>query len=156
MGCLIDLARDGLAANRLARRANALVLPEDGMSCGDVAKVLFGDDTVRTCYGLYEDEDIEGLASFGYDGSACRLSDQQQAKLKAWITETLPRTTREVGVWIEKNTASSNRADRVWSRCCIGWAWSIASRKRCRPSWTLTSRTPSAPATDDKPAKPQE
>ena len=38
---------------------------------------------------------------FGYDGSACRLSDAQQDKLKAWITETLPRTTREVGAWIE-------------------------------------------------------
>ena len=24
----------------------------------------------------------------------------QQAKLKAWITETLPRTTRAVGAWI--------------------------------------------------------
>src|ERR1700731_1902938 len=44
---------------------------------------------------------IEGLASFGYDGSTCRLSDAQQDKLRTWIAETLPRTTREVGVWIE-------------------------------------------------------
>jgi transposase len=50
---------------------------------------------------MYEDEAIEGLASFGHDGSACRLSEAQQAKLKAWIAETLPRTTREVGAWIE-------------------------------------------------------
>jgi transposase len=99
---LIDLARDGLAANRLARRANALLLLDDGMSCEAIARVLFiDDDTVRTWYRLYEDEGIEGLASFGYDGSACRLSDAQQAKLKTWIAETLPRTTREVGAWIE-------------------------------------------------------
>ena len=46
---LIDLARDGLAANRLARRANALLLLDDGMSCEAIAKVLFlDDDTVRT------------------------------------------------------------------------------------------------------------
>src|SRR5271166_2707788 len=99
---LTELARDGSAAHRLARRANALVLLDDGMSCVDVAKVLLlDDDTVRTWHRLYEDEGIEGLAGFGYDGSACRLSDAQQDKLKTWIAETLPRTTREVGAWIE-------------------------------------------------------
>jgi hypothetical protein len=33
---------------------------------------------------------------------ACRLSEEQEDKLKAWISDTLPRTTREVGAWIEK------------------------------------------------------
>jgi transposase len=100
---LIELARDGSAAHRLARRANALVLLDQGMSCSDVAKVLLlDDDTVRTWYWLYEEDGFEGLASFGYDGSACRLNDQQQDRLKAWITETLPRTTCAVGGWIEK------------------------------------------------------
>jgi len=100
---LTELARDGSAAHRLARRANALVLLDDGMSCEAIAKVLLlDDDTIRTWYRLYEEEGIEGLASFGYEGSACRLSEDQQDKLKAWITETLPRTTREVGAWIEK------------------------------------------------------
>ena len=99
---LIDLGRDGSVAHRLARRANALVLLDDGMSCDEVAKVLLlDDDTVRTWHRLYEDEGIEGLVSFDYDGSTCRLSDAQQAKLKSWIAETLPRTTREVGAWIE-------------------------------------------------------
>ena len=99
---LIDLGRDGSVAHRLARRANALVLLDDGMSCGAVAKVLLlDDDTVRTWHCLYEDEGIEGLAGFGYEGSACRLSDAQQDKLKSWIAATLPRTTREVGGWIE-------------------------------------------------------
>ena len=100
---LIELARDGSAAHRLARRANALVLLDDGMSCEAIAKVLLlDDDTIRTWHRLYEEDGIEGLASFGYEGSACRLSDEQQDKLKAWIAETLPRTTREVGAWIEK------------------------------------------------------
>jgi transposase len=100
---LIELARDGSVAHRLARRANALVLLDHGMSCSDVAKVLFlDDDTIRTWYRRYEEDGFDGLASFGYDGSACRLSDQQQDKLKAWITETLPRTTCAVGAWVEK------------------------------------------------------
>ena len=37
---LIELTRDGSAAHRLARRANALLLMDDGMSCELVAKVL--------------------------------------------------------------------------------------------------------------------
>src|ERR1700730_9336104 len=99
---LSELTRDGSAAHRLARRANALVLLDDGMSCEAVAKVLFlDDDTIRTWHRLYQEEGIEGLASFGHEGSACRLSDAQQDKLKTWIAETLPRTTREVGAWIE-------------------------------------------------------
>ena len=65
------------------------------MSCGDVAKVLLmDDDTVRTWYRLYEDEGIEGLASFGHDGSACRLNEAQQTKLKAWIATALLRNCR--------------------------------------------------------------
>jgi transposase len=100
---LIELARDGSVAHRLARRANALVLLDQGMSCSDVAKVLFvDDDTIRTWYRLYQEDGFDGLVSFGYDGSACRLSDQQQDQLKAWITETLPRTTGAVGTWVEK------------------------------------------------------
>ena len=100
---LTELARDGSAAHRLGRRANALVLRDDGMSYAGVAKVLLiDDDTVRTWHRLYEEDGIEGLATFGYEGSACRLSAEQQDKLKAWITETLPRSTRAMGAWIEK------------------------------------------------------
>jgi transposase len=99
---LIELTRDGSVEHRLARRANALLLLDDGMSCDVIAKVLFlDDDTVRTWYRLYQDEGIDGLAGFGFGGSACRLSDAQQDKLKSWIAETLPRTTREVGAWVE-------------------------------------------------------
>jgi transposase len=76
---------------------------DDGMSHAAVAKVLLiDDDTIRTWYALYQEEGIEGLASFGYQGNACRLSDEQQDKLKAGIAETLPRTTRAIGAWIEK------------------------------------------------------
>ena len=58
---LIELARDGSAAHRLARRANALVLLDDGMSCEAIAKVLLlDDDAIRTWYRLYEEDGIEG------------------------------------------------------------------------------------------------
>ena len=100
---LIELARDGSVAHRLARRANALVLLDDGMSCASVAKVLFLDnDTIRTWYRLYQEDGIDGLAGFGHEGGICRLTSEQQDKLTVWIAETLPRTTRQVGAWIER------------------------------------------------------
>ena len=100
---LTELARDGSAAHRLARRANALVLLDNGMSCETVAQVLLlYDDTIRTWHRLYLEDGIEGLASFGYEGGACRLTGEQQERLKAWIAATLPRSTREVGAWIAR------------------------------------------------------
>ena len=98
---LIELVRDGSIAHRLARRANALVLLDDGMNCAAVAKVLFlDDDTIRTWYHLYQQDGIEGLAGFGHEGGICRLTPEQMDKLKVWISEALPRTTRQVGAWI--------------------------------------------------------
>lgn len=98
---LIELARDGGTEHRLARRANALVLLDKGWSCQQVAAaLLLDDDTIRTWHRLYEEDGIEGLVDFGYEGCACRLSLEQQEKLKAWIAQTLPRTTRQIGAWI--------------------------------------------------------
>lgn len=100
---LVKLARTGSVENRVARRANALVLLDNGMSCEEVAKVLLlDDDTIRTWYRRYSEDGLRGLTRFRYEGGSCRLSEEQQEKLKAWITETLPRTTREVGTWIEQ------------------------------------------------------
>ena len=48
-----ELARDGSAAHRPARRANALVPPDDGRGCASIAGVPFpGDDTIRTWHPL--------------------------------------------------------------------------------------------------------
>ena len=65
---LIELARNGSVAHRVARCANALVLLDDGMKLADaIAKVLLlDDDTIRTWYRLYEEDGIEGLTNFGY------------------------------------------------------------------------------------------
>jgi transposase len=99
---LIALARDGSAAHRLARRANALVLLDAGWSCEKVASALFlDDDTVRKWHGLFLQDGFDGLLHFEAGGSACRLSPEQQEKLKAWVTGTLPGSTRQIGAWIE-------------------------------------------------------
>ena len=103
---LLGLARDGSVAHRLARRANALLLLDGGMSCEAVSGVLFiDDDTVRTWYGHYQKDGIKGLKAFNHEGGDCLLTAEQQEKLKAWIAASLPRTTREVGAWIEREFA---------------------------------------------------
>ena len=98
---LIELARNGSAAHRLARRANALVLLDDGMSCEAIEGLVAGRRTIRTWYRLYEEDGIEGLTNFSYEGGACQLSGEQQEKLKAWVAAALPRATRQVGACIE-------------------------------------------------------
>lgn len=71
------------------------------MTYAAVAKVLLVDDnTIRTWRLLYEEDGIEGLACFGYEGGDCRRNNGQQATLITWITKTLPRSTRAIGAWI--------------------------------------------------------
>ena len=100
---LIALARDGSAASRLTRRANALVLLDDGWSCQEVAAaLLLNDDTIRNWHKLFEQRGIEGVTSFDVGGSASFLSAAQEEALKVFVGTTLPRTTRQVGAWIER------------------------------------------------------
>jgi transposase len=100
---LIALARDGSAAHRLARRANALVLLDAGWTCQEVARaLLLDDDTIRTWHNLFVVDGIEALKRFETGGSACQMNDPQLEELKAWVTATLPRSTRQIGAFIEK------------------------------------------------------
>jgi transposase len=100
---LIALARDGSAASRLTRRANALVLLDDGWSYQEVADaLLLNDDTIRNWHKLFEQRGIEGLTSFNMGGSAGFLSTAQEDALKIFVSTTLPRSTRQVGAFIER------------------------------------------------------
>jgi transposase len=101
---LIAQVRDGKAETRLTRRANALPLLDDGMSCEEIAKVLYlDDDTIRYWYQLYSQKGLSWLADFGYKGRICELTTAQQNALKSWVAQMLPRTTTMVGEWIEKS-----------------------------------------------------
>ncbi len=100
---LLSLARDGSAEHRIARRANAILLLDDGWSCERVGQALFlDDDTVRGWRKLYDERGIAGLEQFDAGGSSSHLSQAQEEKLKSWITQTLPRTTREIGAFIQR------------------------------------------------------
>ena len=67
---LIALAREGSVASRVTRRANALVLLDDGWSCQEVADAfLLNDDTIRGWFKLFEQRGIESLTSFDVAGA---------------------------------------------------------------------------------------
>ena len=83
---LIALARYGSAAHRLALRANALVLLNDGLSCAQIAAVLFIDDnTVRRWHALFLEDGLEGLTRFESGGSTSRMSEAQEVALATWM-----------------------------------------------------------------------
>ena len=59
----------------VARRANALLLLDDEMSCSQIAKVLFlDDDTVRSWHKQYLAEDLEAVAYEGWKGGQSRMT----------------------------------------------------------------------------------
>ena len=133
---LIALARDGSIASRVTRRANALVLLDEGMSCQEVAHVLlYDDDTIRGWRKLFEQRGIEGITSFDVGGSASYLSVQQEDDLKAWVGAALPRSTRQIGAWIEKEfgLVYETRSGLIALLHRLGLEYSQA---RCHPAQT--------------------
>jgi transposase len=100
---LMALLRNGHTEQRVARRAHAMLLLDDGWSCEKVAEALYlDDDTVRGWRKAYEADGVEGLRRFEGGGSASYLSTEQEAQLKAWIAETLPRSTHVIGAYVAK------------------------------------------------------
>jgi transposase len=100
---LMALLRDGRTEQRLARRANAMLLLDDGWSCERAAKALYlDDDTVRGWRKTYDENGVEGLRRFEAGGSLSHLSQAQEEELVVYVSQALPRSTREVGVFIEQ------------------------------------------------------
>src|SRR5271170_2880581 len=98
------IARDGLEEHRIARRANAIVLLDRGWSCERVAAaLLLDDDTVRDWHRAYERGGVEGLKSFGHEGSCSRLTDEQAIALGDWVDAYCPRSTRKIGTWLKRS-----------------------------------------------------
>ncbi len=68
----------------VARRANAILLLDDGLSCTDVAKVLYlDDDTVRTWFKRYQTGGLDEMKVFDWKGRSGYLSRERMAELSA-------------------------------------------------------------------------
>ncbi len=85
----------------VARRANALLLLDDGKSCAQIAEFLFlDDDTVRGWHKQYLAEGWEAVAYDGWKGGGSRMSVAQKATLCGWLEGRFCRSTREISAYI--------------------------------------------------------
>ena len=75
-----------------------------GWSCERVAAaLLLDDDTVRDWHRAYERGGVEGLKSFGHEGSSSHLTDEQEIALGDWIDAHCRRSTRKIGAWLTRS-----------------------------------------------------
>jgi transposase len=81
----------------IARRANAILLLDDGESCSQIARFLYlDDDTVRGWYKVYRRDGWEVLALDGWQGGQSRMTAAQEAALCAWLEGHFCRSTAAV------------------------------------------------------------
>jgi transposase len=64
--------------------------------------LLLDDDTVRAWHRAYEQGGVEGLKTFGHEGSSSRLDSDQESALSAWVSAHYPHSTRLVGSWLRR------------------------------------------------------
>ena len=77
---LLKIARDGLEEHRVARRANAMILLDDGWDYGAISRALLLDDsTVRLWRKAYAEGGVDGLLLFDLKGGQSALSAEQVA-----------------------------------------------------------------------------
>ena len=68
----------------IARRANAILLLDDGESCVQIAKFLYlDDDTIRGWHKTYQNGGWNALSSNGWKGAQSRMTSSQATALCA-------------------------------------------------------------------------
>ena len=85
----------------VARRANAILLLDDGWNCAKVAEALYlDDDTVRMWFKRYQAGGLDEMKVFDWKGRSGDLSREQMAELSARLGERLMRDSGEVAAYI--------------------------------------------------------
>ena len=85
---LKSIVRKPSGVHGIAQRANALLLLDRGMSCNEVADVLFLDGgTVRGWYHDYQNEGLQNLMDFGWKGSEGYLTTAQKEELSRYLED---------------------------------------------------------------------
>ena len=81
----------------IARRANAILLLDDGERCAQIAKFLYLDeDTIRGWYKSYRQDGWDALAFDGWKGGQSGMSQAQEVALCAWLEDRFCRSTVEI------------------------------------------------------------
>ena len=81
----------------IARRANAILLLDDGKSCQEISVFLYlDDDTIRGWYKSYRQDGWDALAFHGWKGVQSRITQAQEAALCTWLEGRFCRSTVEI------------------------------------------------------------
>ena len=81
----------------IARRANAILLLDDGKSCQEIADFLYlDDDTIRGWHKTYVRDGWDALAFDGWKGGQSRMTPAQEARLCTWLEGRFCRSTVEI------------------------------------------------------------
>ena len=78
----------------IARRANAILLLDDGKSCQQISDFLYlDDDTIRGWHKTYLQDGWDALAFDGWKGGQSHMTQAQQVALCAWLEARFCRST---------------------------------------------------------------
>ena len=81
----------------IARRANAILLLDDGKSCQAIAEFLYlDDDTIRGWYKTYREAGWDALSTDSWKGGQSRMTPAQETELCVWLDERFCRSTVEI------------------------------------------------------------
>jgi len=109
----------------IARRANAILLLDEGKSCAEIAEFLYlDDDTIRDWYEAFRQEGWDALALDGRQGGQLRLTPDQETKLSAWLEDRFCRSTGEIRAFImAKFGLSYSHSDCLKMLCRLGFEY---------------------------------
>jgi transposase len=94
---LMSCVRSHREDHGIARRANAILLLDDGESCAQIAKFLYlDDDTIRSWHKTYRKGGWDALTVDGWKGGQSRMTSAQEAELCIWLDGRFCRSTAEV------------------------------------------------------------
>jgi transposase len=85
----------------IARRANAILLLDDGKSCQAISEFLYlDDDTIRGCYKTYREDGWNALALNDWKGGHSQMKQAEEAALCAWLEERLSLHGRDPDAYL--------------------------------------------------------
>lgn len=94
---LISCVRSHREDHGIARRANAILLLDDGESCARIAKFLYlDDDTIRSWYRTYRKAGWDTLSTDEWTGGQSRMTSAQETELCVWLDGRFCRSTAEI------------------------------------------------------------
>ena len=98
---LLGCVKSQTEEHGIARRANALLLLDEGKPCTAIAKVLYiDDDTVRCWHKQYVQGGWEFVVTNDWQGGTSRMTSEQEATLIMWLEGRLSRSACEISSYI--------------------------------------------------------